>query len=192
MLNADTIIIYTYSPSTSRKAAQFFLCVFTNDSQTQISCGQSMPDTGIHGDDVNETGGLQLTFDVKPEEEAYTSIDLHFTQDMQINLDKLKQIASFEENWNGYGAEPLSKLVLARSEDVIRRVCIQPDLFPTADNSIQMEYEKSNGAYLEVQITDGEAYEVFFMSDKDSEGEEYLINAQAEYVNEEVKKFYAS
>lgn len=144
---------------------------------------------------VNNIENLQLTFDAgeyRNGDSTCVNIDLQFTQAMQINLDKLKEIALFKENWNGYGAKPLSESVIKRAEDVIRGVCIQPRLFPTADNTIQMEYEKTSGAYLEIQITSDEVYEVFFMPDKDSEGEESLIDAQVENVNKEIEKFYAS
>lgn len=194
MINSNSVIVY--SPSIPKKTISLLLCICINYSavaQPDISCVSSMPNVSIKRDTINDVDNLlQRTFDGKAEGSTYTSIDLQFTQAMQINLNKLKEISLFHENWNGYGAQPLSTLVLKRAEEVVRGVYLQPRLFPTADNTIQMEYESSDDAYLEIQITSGKTYEVFFMPDKNSEGEEFFIDARVEDVNKEVGKFYAS
>ncbi len=126
------------------------------------------------------------------ERPANSNITLFFSDSLQRNLDKLERFSLFQENWNGYGAKPFSKTLLSRAENLIRGLSKQPELFPTADDSIQMEYDKEGGGYLEIQITDDDSYDVFVMENEDSEGENFRIEADVKFVNEQVKKFYAS
>ncbi|MBQ3395192.1 MAG: hypothetical protein IJR43_10605 [Synergistaceae bacterium] len=197
MLN-DNSLKCVYSHFNSRNTAPFVLCLFVSSAslmQVDISCVKDIAEIDCKQEVTNNIENLQLTFESgesRNGDSSCVNLDLQFTQAMQINLDKLKEIALFQENWNGYGAKPLSESVIKRAEDVIRGVYIQPRLFPTADNTIQMEYEKPTGAYLEIQITSDDAYEMFFMPDKDSEGEESFIEAKVENVNKEIEKFYAS
>ena len=123
---------------------------------------------------------------------ANSNITLFFSDSLQRNLDKLERFALFQENWNGYGAKPFSKTLLSRAENLIRGLSTQPELFPTADDSIQIEYDKEGGGYLEIQITDNDSYDVFVMENEDSEGENFRIEADVKFINEQVKKFYAS
>ena len=101
------------------------------------------------------------------------------------NLEKLKRISAFNYNWDGYGAEPLPEYLITSASKLIRNLRIQPEIFPTADGTIQLEYEKDNGDYLEIQISCNGRCEVFKRS---GVNEEYFsvqddsnsINALAE------------
>ena len=120
------------------------------------------------------------------------SIAISYTASMHRNLAKLEHFASLKENWNGYGAKPFSRKLLDTAEGIIRGLSRQPEIFPTADDSIQMEYEKVDGGYLEIQLTDSDLYDVFLMECEDSEGENFSIKADIKSINEQVRKFYAS
>ena len=77
------------------------------------------------------------------------------------NIKKLNRFSSFKENWDGYGAEPLPEELIASAGELIKKLLIQPEIFPTADGTIQFEYEKENGDYLEFQFTGNGTCEVF-------------------------------
>lgn len=70
------------------------------------------------------------------------------------NLDKLREITKFEDNWNGYGANPFSNKVIEKSIQIIKNIETQPKLFPTGRSSIQMQYELEDNSYLEFEIFD--------------------------------------
>ena len=118
------------------------------------------------------------------------TLNLIFETGTQRNLQKLKEISLLEENWNGYGAKPFSSILIRDAENVIRGICTQPEIFPTADDTIQLEFEKTDGSYLEIQISENDTYEVFCMTDK--QPEELFIPACIDAVNTQVRKFYAS
>ena len=195
MLNDEQNILVerVYSPSLSKITAPLFLGRWSN-------CIVLLPQnsalvTKVFQCNIEQAmscnaGDVRLNFDFYSQ--SMTNVDVRFNSLMQRNLQKLSEIASFGENWNGYGAKPISSSILKRTERIIRGIFEQPDLFPTADDSIQMEYEKENGAYLEIQITDSKVYEVFLMKDENSDGKTFFIDASIQAINEQVKKFYAA
>lgn len=104
------------------------------------------------------------------------------------NLKKLKQIALLKDGWNGYGAVSIPNDTLCKAQRLIRTLNVQPEIFPTADGNIQMEYEKDNGDYLEFQFTGEGICEVFRLM---RGNEEYFsLPDNASSINELVDAFY--
>lgn len=66
-------------------------------------------------------------------------------------LDKLKEISEYKENWNGYGAEPIRKNLIDACKFIVNQVAVYPEIFPTANKSIQLEYH-SGKEYIEIEI----------------------------------------
>ena len=65
---------------------------------------------------------------------------------------KFINIRGFENNWNGYGAEPIPEVTIKRAEKIARLLNNQKmSIFPTAGDSIQIEFN-DNGIYLEIQV----------------------------------------
>ena len=71
---------------------------------------------------------------------------------LEKNIDRLLTIMSFKSNWDGYGSEAFDKKLIKRCIHIIQRIRYQPKVFPTGRDSIQFEYEKKNGHYLEFEI----------------------------------------
>ena len=73
---------------------------------------------------------------------------------LTTNLEKISNIASLKEGWNGYNARPFSEFVLLKARQVIcgLPINLQPDLFPTGRGSIQFEYHGNNNNYLEFEL----------------------------------------
>lgn len=84
------------------------------------------------------------------------------------NISKLDQIAKLPENWNENGARPFSDKLVDLCKKILNILTDQPEIFPTAASSIQMEYEKDSGDYLEFNISE-KTIEIFKM---DAFGEE--------------------
>lgn len=107
---------------------------------------------------------------------------------VENNLRKLESIAMLGENWNGYGATPFSRSLVGKVKEIVLGLCIQPELFPTAAGSIQLEYEKDNGDYLEIQVTEDEFCSVFRSG---SLGEEsFAVMSDTSELNKLVGEFY--
>lgn len=66
-------------------------------------------------------------------------------------LDKLAHIAEYEPNWNGYGADPIDEDVLDCCRKIVDQVTIYPEIFLTANNSINLEH-KTDKVYIEIKV----------------------------------------
>lgn len=102
---------------------------------------------------------------------------------------KLSRIATLKDNWNGEGATPFSSTLISLVWQIITQLNIQPEVFPTAADSIQLEYEKDDGSYLEFEICEDQKAEVFSI---DAQGNEIYeeITVDLDVINEMVAQFY--
>lgn len=85
------------------------------------------------------------------------------------NLEKLKEISNLKYNWNQNGAESIKKDLIYVMRNLICELNYQPEIFSTACNSIQFEYEKENGDYLEFELVSKETVEIFEMLNNGNE-----------------------
>ena len=112
----------------------------------------------------------------------------YYTNELMRNLDKLKRMSMLKYNWDGYCAEPLSAKLILQTKNLLCELHIQPEIFPTAAGTIQLEYEKNNGDYLEFQLSDNSQCECF----RTINGyEEYFYAPEIpEAINDIVEDFY--
>jgi hypothetical protein len=84
----------------------------------------------------------------------FTSVkkDATFFERLDSNKEKLNNFRSLEFNWNYADAFPFTKTLIDKVESILEHLTVQPKIFPTGRQSIQFEYEKSNGDYLEFEI----------------------------------------
>ena len=122
------------------------------------------------------------------EQLAYYGSTAYYTDELTRNIDKLRRISMLEYNWDGYGAEPFSTELILQAKNLLHEIHIQPEIFPTATGTIQLEYEKDNGDYLEFQFGGNSQCECF----RTINGyEEYFsIPENSEAINELVEDFY--
>lgn len=104
------------------------------------------------------------------------------------NIKNLNIASKLEFNWNDNGALPFPKGLIDKCKNILVDIIIQPKLFPTANQSIQMEYEKENGDYLEFEIYE-DTIEVF-IAYEDGRELEKSIPCDVKYINKEVREFY--
>jgi len=64
----------------------------------------------------------------------------------------LNDIAHLKKNWNNNNANPFPASLIEKCITLISQLEVQPFISPTACGAIQMEYEKENGDYLELEI----------------------------------------
>ena len=79
--------------------------------------------------------------------------NVHFS-----NMNKLEQIADLEQDWNGYGAEPIAPEVIDNVKRTIaylenKYVFVKWEMFPTARDSVQLELNLKDN-YIEVEVFD--------------------------------------
>ncbi len=105
-----------------------------------------------------------------------------------INL--LDGILLLPANWNGEGALPFKELLIEACKEIVRLVPVQPEIFPTAAESIQMEYEKASGEYLEFEVTDNKI-NVFNIDIDGNERSYELRLTEKAGLKDLVRNFYA-
>lgn len=101
-----------------------------------------------------------LVVDISPSQ-SYSS-DKSKTDVMEPNASKsiaksismriIDEIQNLHDDWNGYNAPPIPQSVLTLCRDIVMILDPQPNIFPTARRTIQMEYELSDRSYLEFEI----------------------------------------
>ncbi|MBQ2406870.1 MAG: hypothetical protein II312_09435 [Lachnospiraceae bacterium] len=105
------------------------------------------------------------------------------------NLKKIETIALLQDDWNANGAKAFSASLITKVRNLIMFLKIQPEVFPTACESLQLEYDKADGSHMEIELTESEEAEVFVV---DNKGCESIINISAsiESINKVVSDFY--
>ena len=105
------------------------------------------------------------------------------------NLDKLDVISGLTEGWNGNGAPPFSKNLINKIRDLLGLLDIQPEIFPTALQTIQLEFDNSRRDHMEIEIGDGEDVEIFTVFYNGREVTD-SISFDASRINQIVRDFY--
>lgn len=68
------------------------------------------------------------------------------------SIDIFDKIAALEKNWNGYGADPIPSDAIVKAKALFARLPQKPFVSPVARESIQMEYDRDDGAYFELEV----------------------------------------
>jgi hypothetical protein len=105
---------------------------------------------------IDQTAEISLKIDTLESETknyAATYLENEQLKKRLVNITKILSFKNLEPGWNGKGSESFSDKVLniAMSFINLPNLKYQPSVFPTGRLSIQFEYEKSNGNYLEIE-----------------------------------------
>lgn len=105
------------------------------------------------------------------------------------NLKKLEVIQNLKDGWNGNGAPAFPESLIVRAGEIIKGLSIQPEIFPTALGSIQLEYDNSRHDHMEIEIGEDSDAEVFIST---YDGKEIFdtISATSEDINRKAIEFY--
>ncbi len=76
-----------------------------------------------------------------------------YGKDKITNLKRLQEIANLKNNWNNNGASAFNTKLIDKVRALTISLTYQPEIFPTANDSIQLEWDKCNGEYLEIEVS---------------------------------------
>lgn len=116
----------------------------------------------------------------------FESVFLDFAQKQKACSEKMIAISELQDNWNDNGAKKFSDKLIVKCYSILFGLPVLPEIFPVADGSIQFEYEKDNGSYLEFDIFENEVSEFIVYPD----GKEIERTIESDKIAEEVKNFY--
>ncbi len=105
------------------------------------------------------------------------------------NLNKLALIQALKRGWNGNDAPAFKDSVIKKVQGIIEKIDIQPEVFPTALGSIQLEYDNSKHDHMEIEINDSDMAKIFIMRYSGEESFE-SIPVTSEAINKRVGEFY--
>lgn len=113
--------------------------------------------------------------------------DFIFSKPKTENLKKLQKINELSDNWNGYGAKPVSKEVIQKVRRIVSQLDYQPEVFPLSDNEIQLEFDGPDQSYMEIVIGTKDLANVFIM---DAKGNEIYKIVSKKVIVSEINSFY--
>jgi hypothetical protein len=104
------------------------------------------------------------------------------------NLKKLHDIGELRSNWDGYNAPGFDNALIKKAQDIIKKLKVQPEMFPIPGGAIQFEYEKATGDYLEIEISMEATASVLRIVTGGEE--EFEIDASEDIIKKLVDEFY--
>ncbi len=106
--------------------------------------------------------------------------------ELEENKKKLESFKKLDFNWNLAYANKFDEAFIDKISSHLANIQIQPKIFPTGRNSIQLEYEKENGDYLELEIFEQSVSCLKIKNNQENEEKISLDN-----INTIVNEFYA-
>jgi hypothetical protein len=108
---------------------------------------------------------------------------------LMSSLKTLDKIAQLKDNWNHNSAPAFNPDLLRLTRWLVVSLPVQPEIFPTACNSIQLEYGNESKEYLEFEVCINKI--IAFMVDKKGQESEVTLKLD-EYIkiNNMVADFY--
>lgn len=145
----------------------------------------------IHFDSTSVCRMNPIEFDINKIAtfEGSKQVELFISDELAENLDKLQGIAALPDNWNDNGAEAFSKVLIEKIKDILLGLHRQPEVFPTACDAIQLEYDGLNNSYMEIVVSESKWASVFQI-DKDGKQRNLEVSADAVSINGLVDQFY--
>ncbi len=105
------------------------------------------------------------------------------------NIDRLSVFRSLKKGWNGNGAEAFDPALIDRVEKIIDQLSIQPEIFPSAAGTIELEYTNSRRDFMGIEIGSCDTAEVFLVLYNGKEDFEE-IQAEGKTIDSRVRRFY--
>ena len=110
-------------------------------------------------------------------------------EELKNNLEKLLVFSRMKAGWDGYQAEEISIELIKKARDILVELYKQPEIFPTAAGTIQLEYDGPNNSYLEFQLHEEGQVDLFFVISKGKEHTE-RIDMEGKKINTSIMAFY--
>lgn len=102
-------------------------------------------------------------------------------------LDRLNLFATLEKDWNGNEADPFDPILIEKCKNIVNQMDYVPEIFPAADDSIQFEFSRFDGAELLFFIYVDKIEGLLVESDKDKA---IIENITENDLIKEVNRFY--
>ena len=82
------------------------------------------------------------------------------------NYIRIQEISRLKVGWDGFKAQPIPVSVISRTKKLLMTLPNGAQIFPTGRRSVQIEYNKGEDNYLEIEIS-AKSYEIYSVKDED-------------------------
>ncbi len=107
------------------------------------------------------------------------------------NLNKIKKMSLFSDDWNGTGGSAFSPNAISFFETIIEMLKKQPEIAPTGRNSLLMQYELDDKSLLAFEISENRTEKVYIPKGDYSVAQiEVFTENIAQRIKECVEYFY--
>lgn len=112
-----------------------------------------------------------------PPDQAIAAISATFVEELQPALERLEEFATLSEDWDSYGAVPISAVAIDRARELAAEIIskhalsIRPegysfDVVPTPDGGVQLEWDV-DAKHLEIAIGPDGTLTYFYVTTTD-------------------------
>lgn len=140
--------------------------------EVTVACETSS--SNIFGSQSMGFGAGALTTSSSPTKKWLATVLVNLRSRIAHVQERIQLIHSFAQlpmDWDGYNAFPIPAAATEQAVSIVRELGRHqlklPESFPTGRRSVQLEYEKASGEYLEFEIFD-DRIELFWMDADDN------------------------
>lgn len=117
--------------------------------------------------------------------------DDSMNSELKANTKLLAELALLTDDWDQCGAMAISPSIVNCILLLLPELDRQPDLFPTPDGTIQLEYAIAPNKHLNIEILSDTSMTIFEMfADRSATKDKYELDYRL--INSRVKEFYGS
>ena len=107
------------------------------------------------------------------------------------NISILNEFLTLEDGWDEYGALAPSKDIVMFVLTILSKLPKQPDIFPTPEGHVQLEYAIGKNRHLNIEIISETKFSVFEMfEDRTARNDYYSYDLQK--LNDRIRRFYGT
>jgi hypothetical protein len=131
---------------------------------------------------------VEFIYQLSPKEKKSRATSGSLIKRYTENVEKLKRISELKDNWNENGAKAFPKSQIEKVSNILTYLDNQPEIFPTACDSIQLEFDNGKN-HLEIEIFNNDNAETYCV---DEDGKETFgtVPAEGTKINDFVWRFY--
>ena len=110
----------------------------------------------------------------------------------EVNLNRLDDFLTWEDDWNGYGAPAFDKNLIEYIRELINLIDedIQPEVFPDQGSGFQFEWGSlvPTDFYIEMEILGNDDFNIYYeLKDKKSNEDGFKIHIDKENINDFIR-----
>lgn len=121
---------------------------------------------------------------------TYTSYEVgNVANERRENFEILDSFKSLEDDWDECGAIAPKNELIELAKGLIGQLCLQPEIFPTPDGGVQLEYAIGQNQHLNIEVISEKKINIFEMY-SDRTYKEECAEFDIEYIKRRINKFY--